>query len=148
MKLDTALQGIDRLYIDSAPLIYYVEQHVDFFAPMVQIVHHIESTSVQVFTSVIALTEVMVQPLRTDNTELAQEYHDILVARNELALVPVTTELAISAGAIRARYALRTPDAIHVATALATDCDAILTNDADIRRVTELNVLILKDLEL
>ena len=90
----------------------------------------------------------MVQPLRLGNTDLAQEYHDILVIRDDYILVEISTDIAISAAAIRARHSLRTPDALHAATAIHAGCDAILTNDRVFRRVQDLNVLVLDDLEL
>jgi predicted nucleic acid-binding protein len=49
---------------------------------------------------------------------------------------------------ISARYSLRTPDALQVATALAAGCAALLTNDVRLQRVTELRVLVLDELEL
>lgn len=148
LNIDTALQSTRRLYVDTAPLIYWIEEHSDYITKMDRIIHVIETSPLQAVTSVLTLTEVMVQPLKRDNTDLAQEYQNILVSRDDYTLLSVTAELAISAGAIRARYSLRTPDAIHVASALATDCDAILTNDSDLRRVEDLNVLVLDDIEL
>lgn len=55
---------------------------------------------------------------------------------------------ASSAASLRARYQLKTPDALDVATAIEMGCDAFLTNDAGIKRVTELHVLILNEIEL
>jgi predicted nucleic acid-binding protein len=49
---------------------------------------------------------------------------------------------------LRARYNLRTPDALHVATRIDATCDAFLTNDAGIKRVIEIAVLVLDELEL
>jgi predicted nucleic acid-binding protein len=43
---------------------------------------------------------------------------------------------------------MRTPDALHVATAIDAGCDAFLTNDTGIKRVHEIAVLVLDDLEL
>jgi predicted nucleic acid-binding protein len=40
------------------------------------------------------------------------------------------------------------PDALHVACAIDTGCDAFLTNDTGIKRVSEIRILILDDLEL
>ena len=148
LKLDAALQNVQRIYIDAAPLIYLVEKHSEYFTKMLRVVSFIETTPLQVFTSVITITEILVQPLRLGNTDLAQEYHDILVLNNEYEIVSITAEIAISAAAIRARYLLRTPDALHAATAIKTGCDAILTNDSDFRRIQDLNVLILDDMEL
>lgn len=148
LNIVPALQSAKRIYIDTAPFIYFVERHTAYFAKMLRIVDLIEAQPLQAFTSVMTLTEIMVQPLKVGNTELAQECHDILVSSDQFSVLSVTEEIAITAGVIRARYSLRTPDAIHVATAIASDCDAILTNDVAMKRVTDLNVLHLDDLEL
>jgi predicted nucleic acid-binding protein len=49
---------------------------------------------------------------------------------------------------LRAHYNLRTPDALQVATALEFGCQAFLTNDEQLQRVTDLRVLVLKELSL
>jgi predicted nucleic acid-binding protein len=49
---------------------------------------------------------------------------------------------------LRARYNLRTPDALQISAALETSCQAFLTNDTQLKRVTELRMLILDELEL
>jgi len=60
----------------------------------------------------------------------------------------IDAETAKRAATLRAKYNLRTPDALQVATALEFDCQAFLTNDIALKRVTELRVLILDELEL
>ena len=147
LNITSALRNTKRIYIDSAPLIYFVERHRDYFTKMSRIIALTESAPLQAFTSVITSTEIIVQPLKVGNTDLAQEYHDVLVSSNQFTLLSVTEDIAITAGAIRARYSLRTPDALHVATAIATGCDTILTNDAAMKRVTDLNVVYMDDLE-
>jgi predicted nucleic acid-binding protein len=56
--------------------------------------------------------------------------------------------LSPSAPPISARYNLRTPDALHVATAIEAGCEAFLTNDSTLKRVREIRVLPLDELEL
>ena len=148
MKIDVALQAVQRLYVDTAPLIYYVEEHPSYIAKMDRIIDLIETTPLTAFSSVLTLTEVLVHPLRTGNKQLAREYRDILVISSTYALVAITTPIADTAADLRARYNLRTPDALHVASAITTGCDAILTNDIDIKRIQELSVLALDELEL
>ncbi len=148
LKLDAAFRNVQRIYIDTAPLIYLVERNPEYFAKMLRIVDLIETARLPGFTSVVALTEILVQPLRLGNTDRAQQYYDIIVGRYDFTLVSFTSEIAISAAAIRSRYGLRTPDAMHAATAVKSDCDALLTNDRDFRRVNDLNVIVLDDLEL
>jgi predicted nucleic acid-binding protein len=62
--------------------------------------------------------------------------------------IPVNETIAARAAYLRAKYRLRTPDALHAATAIVSGCDAFLTNDVTFRRVNEIPILILDDLEL
>ncbi len=70
------------------------------------------------------------------------------MSNQDLQLLPITTGIAELAADLRARYNLRTPDALHVAAAIDGGCDAFLTNDVDIRHVKEIKVLVLDELEL
>lgn len=148
MKISSAMAGINRIYIEAAPLIYYVEEHTSYLQYMDAIVAHIENYSIQAISSVISLTEVLAHPLRLGKTELEQEYRDILLNSDTFQLIPVTTLTAESAARLRAAYNLRTPDALHVASAIESGCDAFLTNDLGLRRVKELHILVLNELEL
>ena len=81
--------------------------------------------------------------------QTAQRYRDLLLNSSDFQVLPIDAEVAEIAADIRARYNLRTPDALQVATALHAGCDAFLTNnDKHFQRVTDLQVLILNELEL
>ncbi len=142
----TALSGIQRLYVDSAPLIYYVEANPSYFAKMLQVVSIAKTADLKVITSVLALAEVLVLPFRQDSQRLLQAYQNMLLYEDAFALNPVTADICILAAEMRARYRLRTPDALHVATAILSHCEAMLTNDKDMTRITELSVLLLDEL--
>jgi predicted nucleic acid-binding protein len=148
LKIGEILPEIKRLYIEAAPLIYYVEENETYADQMDLIVAYLENTPAEAVSSVITLTEVLTHPLRLDKTELVRQYRDILLNSESFRLVPVDAAIAETAANLRAQYNLRTPDALHIATAVASDCDAFLTNDLAIKRVTELRILILDDLEL
>lgn len=96
-------------------------------------------------TSALTLTEVLVHPLRLGRADLAVQYRAILLGDSALRLVHLDAEVAIRAAELRARYNLRTPDAVQVASALHAGAEAFVTNDLDISRVTEIRVLQLRD---
>jgi predicted nucleic acid-binding protein len=148
MKINAAIAGIRRLYIETAPLIYYVEENPTYAARMDVVIDLVENGSVEAVSSVIILAEVLPQPIKLANSRLEQEYRNILLHSGGFDLLPVTAQIAESAAALRARYNLRTPDALHVATAIAAGCDALLTNDAGVKRVAEIAILVLDELEL
>lgn len=97
--------------------------------------------------STIVLAEVLVQPIRVGNHTLAKRYEAILSDSHHFQLEPVATATARYAADLRARYNLRTPDALHIATSIVSGCDAFLTNDSSLKRVSEINILVLDALE-
>lgn len=93
-------------------------------------------------------TGVLTRPKQIGNTRLEQEYRDLLVHSRSFRLIPIDILIAESAADLRARWKLRTPDALQIATALDAGWQALLTNDHALRRVTDLQILVLDDLEL
>jgi predicted nucleic acid-binding protein len=146
-KLDDALAGVKNLGLDTAPVIYFVEKHPQYDALVTEIFQRIDNGMLVGITSVITFTEVLVQPIRRDDAKLQQEYSELLLHSADFETMPIDAETARRAANLRAKYNLRTPDALQVATALEFDCQAFLTNDIPLKRVTELRVLILDELE-
>jgi len=79
VNISDALKGVQRLYIETAPLIYYVEENPTYLAKMDAIIAAIERTPITAVSSVITLTEVLTQPLKQENQKLEQEYRNILL---------------------------------------------------------------------
>jgi predicted nucleic acid-binding protein len=148
MKISDALIGVKRLYLDTAPLVYYVEENPIYVERMDAVIKAVENTPIQAVSSAITLTEVLSHPIRLGHTRYEKAYRDILLHSGGFELLPVTVEIADLAAALRARYNLRTPDALHIATAIVTRCDAFLTNDKRLRQANEIRVLTLDELEV
>ncbi len=129
-----------RLYLDTAPLIYYVEQVAPFAAAVRQ---RLDETDVKIVTSELIRLECRVKPLRDGNQSLIDDFDDYLL-HGVSEIVPVSRETLEKAAGLRARYVwLKTPDAIHLAAAIESDCDAFLTNDRRLERCTEIKVEVL-----
>lgn len=148
MKIRDALNGVGTLGIETAPFIYYVEQHPTYVDRMRAIFQQVNSGTPQVITSVITLTEVLTMPIQAGHALYEQEYRDMLLNTAYVTTLPVSVAIADRAAHLRAQYRLRTPDALHVATAILSGCDAFLTNDQGLKRVREVHVLVLDELEL
>jgi predicted nucleic acid-binding protein len=99
-------------------------------------------------SATIALTEVLVQPLRVGNYTLAQQYETVLTKSRGFRLKPITNDVARQAANLRARHNLRMADALHIAVGIDAGCDAFLTNDMGLKRLKEIPVLVLDELEL
>src|SRR4028119_753443 len=69
-------------------------------------------------TSTVTLVEVLVHSLRQGNTILAQEYREILLNQERLAVIELTPDIAETAPQLRASYKYRSPDSIQMAPAI------------------------------
>jgi predicted nucleic acid-binding protein len=148
MNIEEALQGVNRLFLDTAPVIYGVERNPQYLGIVREIFHRIRDGTLIAVTSPITLAECLVNPYRLGQIQLQQDFIDVLVNGNNVRFVSISTPtIALQAAQIRARYNLHLLDAFQLATALIAGCEAFLTNDIILRRVTELSVLVLDDLE-
>ena len=86
------------------------------------------------------------KPLRDGNEELAGDYIAAIQPRRALRVVPVSRVILVAAARMRAATALRLPDAIHVATALQSGCTHLVSNDARLRVVPGIDVVILSEM--
>ena len=146
-SINGALSGVTKLGIDTQIVIYFVEVHPKYDTLVTEIFQRIAGNILIGVTSVITLIEVLIHPLQQANIRLQQEYRDLLLHSSNFQMMPIDTAIAERAAEIRTRYNLRIPDALQVATALAAGCEAFLTNDAKLKAVTELRVLLLDELE-
>lgn len=144
--LEQELQGVKRLGFDTAPIIYFVEANPRYDALLVPVFQRISTGALVGVTSVVSLTEVLVYPLRLGRNDMAQQYRLLLQQSDYFELIDITPAIAEYAADLRARYNLRTPDALQLAGAIRRGCDAFLTNDANLQRVSELRVLTLDTL--
>ena len=96
-------------------------------------------------SSDLAVLETLVKPLR-DGDLIVETLFRSLFDAVEVNLIPVTRALWEDAALLRAETGLKTPDAIHAATALLAQCTLFVTNDDDFRRVEDLPIVVLDDL--
>lgn len=93
-------------------------------------------------TSRLSLLECRVRPLRENNLPLLGAYDEFFSASRLIAW-DVTAPIIDRATTLRARRNFRTPDAIHLATAIESHADSFLTGDAALVSCTELHVVVL-----
>ncbi len=146
MNIEYRLRGVKRLFLDTAPLIYYVEENRRYL-PLVDVIFdRIFEEQLIGITSPISLAECLARPYRLGQTQLQQNYFNLITATN-LVFTLIDQNMARQAAEFRSRYNLELPDAFQIAVAVATNCEAFLTNDAMLRRITEIQVLVLDDFD-
>ncbi|MGI8689309.1 MAG: type II toxin-antitoxin system VapC family toxin [Thermomicrobiales bacterium] len=145
--LDAALVGMTALGFDIASLIYFIERHPDYGVLMREVFRRVDTGTIAGYTSTITVTEILTKPYQVQDDVLAHRYRTLLLRSRNFTVVPIDAVIADRAAEIRARYRLRTPDALQLATAIQAGCEAFLTNDHALRRVVDIRVLILDELE-
>ena len=134
-----------RIYLDTAPIIYSVEEH-EFYWPVLQPLWALlKNAEIEVVTSELSMLETLVLPLRHKDADLITAYETLLTT-SQVELVPITASVLRTAAELRAEHHLKTPDAIHAATARLSNCGHLISNDTGFRRLTTIDVTTLTDL--
>lgn len=134
-----------RVCIDTAPVIYFIEKHPKYLNVVKPIFTEIEAGNIDAITSTITLLEVLVQPLRIGNETLAERYREILLYSENLTTFEIVHEVTEMAAKLRAKYTIRTPDAIQIAVGVLYGAVKFVTNDSLLRKVPDIKVLVLDD---
>ena len=148
MKVDEALLGISRLFLDTSPVIYYVERHPKYFALVQPIFRRLSRGEFEVVTSPVTLSETLMFPIRNKNLQQQKDFTDVVTTAAFTNFVLIDAAIAGKAAQLRVQYSLKLPDALQIATAIQARCDGFLTNDLQLKKVTELRILVIEELEV
>jgi predicted nucleic acid-binding protein len=129
MKLDDAFLSLNRVFIDTAPVIYYVEHSPQYFPLVHPIFCKLTAGDFQAITSPVTLAERLILPIRSELLQLQQDFIDIVTNGINTSFIPIDAGVSQRAAELRVKYGLKLPDALQFGTAIASGCDAFLTND-------------------
>lgn len=135
----------ERIGLDTNVFIYFLENHPRYGAWCASLFDRIERGHNPAVTSTVTLLELLVQPYREQKEELAQKIFALTSTYPKIEWVPVSQTLADRAAELRARYRLSTPDSIQLATAISHKATRFYGNDRSLRRVKEIDCLIVDD---
>lgn len=126
------------LYLDSNPLIYSIAAKPRFREPTLRWLDwHAAQPDATIVTSQLTVLESLVGVIKRNDAALRSELGRVLDA---MMVLDVDSVIAERAAAIRASSQHRTPDAIHLATALTCGADLFLTADRRLKAFPDLRV--------
>ncbi len=127
--------------VDTAIFIYFIEEEPRFLPHILPLFEEADKGKRELVTSALTLLEVLVVPYRAGNTRLAERYERLLTGSRGIRLTELSRDQLRAAAQLRATTGARTPDALHLASALTAGCKTFLTNDRRLPRVSGLRVI-------
>lgn len=134
--------GRPLIYLDANVVIRLVEGDAATVSPLAARLAASLGVPQSLITSRLTRLECRSKPLRAgDRLTLAQ--YDVFFAGCELVLAELSAAVVERATDLRAKYNLKTPDALHYASAVETGAAVFLSGDHVFSRCTEVPVEIL-----
>ncbi len=143
MSVNERIPDGSLVFLDSAPVIYYVERKRPFFEQVSPFFARLDDGELTAVSSPITVAECIFYPYKQNNLKLAAQFRALLTQAPIVRCVSTTDEIADSSARLRAQYNLGFADALQVATAVYAGCEFLLTNDMKLQRVAELDVIVL-----
>ncbi len=122
---------IRKVYLDSCIAIYLVEEHPLYCAGIEESLAKLQGI---VCYSPLTELECLVLPLRDKRDDLLEKFRQFFGINVPLTMPDVVYR---EAAKLRAEFGLKTPDALHLATARFHDCSELWTNDDRLAGVAE-----------
>lgn len=112
-----------KIYLDSCIAIYLVEEHPAYFA---SIERKLAEPDGIVCYSPLTELECLVLPLRLKRNDLLDKFNRFFSLNLKLEIHDAVYQ---EAARLRADFGIKTPDALHLATARFHNCTELWTND-------------------
>ena len=133
------------LFLDACVLIYWMESVEPFYSELINNLQNLRCQYPEAKFAVSRLSwlECRVKPLR-DKDQFLLELYQQFFATNDLKIIELDAQVVDIATGLRAKYNVRTSDALQVASALAiSDSVLFITGDIKLKRIQDLDVLCL-----
>jgi len=136
-----SLEGLPEnalLLVDSAPIIYVLEDHPELATAFRPVFEAHDEGLVRLAVTTVTLAEVLTGPLSARDEVLAEKYRATL---KSWFVVDLDAEIAESSARLRAACKLKLADAVQAASALAIGADALVTHGRNFSSLGDLLVL-------
>jgi len=139
------MKDFKSAFVDTAVFIYLLEDHPDFGEKAEFFFQYASSKKAQLFTTVLSYLEFCIKPYQENRESLAAIFLDFLHEANFTTGI-IDLSICDEAARLRAKYpALKSVDALQLASAIKSACEVFMTNDRRLRQVNEIEVLLVED---
>lgn len=132
--------------LDTMCFLYHFTDHPAYNEMTTTLFSLIEKGKLKAVTSMMTIAEAFVQVERSGNSEVLHEYELVFTHSPNIEILPVDWHLARLSAKLRANYPkIRIPDALQISAPLLIGYKAFVTNDENLKRVNELEIIVLDD---
>ncbi len=144
MGLKEKLQS-KKVYFDTNIFIYLFEGCKTIMPQIKALQSLIEREETRIISSILVYAEMLPPVVKNGNQKVVQSLINFLRETEIFTLVPINFDVSVHAGILRGETGMKTPDAIHVATAMEEKCDVFFTNDKQIKLPKSLERVLFSD---
>src|SRR3989344_7331642 len=119
----------ERSGLDPPLFIYLFEDHPRFGKRAARILNLLQEGEVRGVFSAIGMIEILTGPKKRGHEDLALRYEHSLRTFPNLSVIGLNEHIVWIASDLRAKYGIKTPDGIHLATAIDAGAKRFITND-------------------
>lgn len=129
-----------KIFLDTSPIIYFMEESDLYFAKMKDILQHIIDEDIDLCTSAITYEEYEVGPFKNNNIQLISKFEKFILDM-DIEVIDVDRTIASKAAMIRSGYpGYKGMDALQIACAVSAGCDLFFTNDKQLRQTKQISI--------
>ena len=134
-----------KIFFDTNPIIYFLSQHEKYAQKVSSILENAILDRAELYTSTITDAEYLAFPYKISAFSEIERYKDFLDDYDFVKCV-INEKVAETSAALRAKYTgIKLPDALQLAAAIDNGCSSFVTNDKQLKRVSEVIVILLDD---
>jgi predicted nucleic acid-binding protein len=126
--------------LDTCVFIYLIEENREYLDIILPLFEAIDRGIVEAVTSGITLFETLVVPYRKSDDQLAEQYEKLLLNGRGLKMYELDRDLLMQGAYLKAKFGIKTPDALQIAAAKVGGCSAFITNDRRLPKIEGLSI--------
>jgi len=138
--------SVSSIGLDTSIFIYHFEENEKYLPVTEMLFAGVEDGKWNAVTSIISLLEIIVKPLQLGENRAARKYEALIMNFPNLTVVDINRDIARQAAKLRAKYGIKTPDAIQIAACSTMGAEIFICNDNRLKKVRdEIHTIVIED---
>ena len=135
-----------RVFFDTAPFIYYLENDGDFKIKAKKVIADCEEADF--VTSTVTVAEYLTGVFKNGDEKRTAEFRG-LISEYDFEVIPISWDIAEEAARIRAKYkGFKMMDSLQLAAAKLSGADLFVSNDLQLKQYSDVKVLIVDEVKI